>query len=196
MTEESNNSESTGGDTVAEALGDAVESLEDATVDTFKAACEAGDPEQAERVAAAVIENLRRATAHVEEAAEIVEEAAEEVAEEAVTEEAVEAAESAVEAAHDAQEDAEQAEAVIREEVREAGGAEAVEVEAVAETLTAEAEGVAEVAPVEAAPSLEAEAEFEAEIATAAVETRPAVIAPEKDHPYFRKRKLFGKFTI
>lgn len=178
---------------VSGTLGDAVEAVEDATVEAYKAAIEAGDLEAAERVHAAVTESLRRAVADVEDAAETVEQVAEEVAADAPAE-AAEAAEDAVEAAHDAAEAVDEAAAEIRAEQREAGGAEVTEDQAIHQEIHEAAEDVIESSPVEVQPVVEATEDFEHEMAESVPESneRPPLIKPEAEHPYYRKRKIFG----
>lgn len=181
-------------------LGSAVEKVEESAFDTYKAACEAGDWEAAERVHAATVESLKRAASNVEDAAETVEQIAEEVAADA-PKEVAEEAEQAVDSAHEAVEAAQDAQAEVREEQREAGGESVTEPTAVDQAIHEEAEEAIESAPVEATPAIQAEESFEQEIADvtsvedAAPEPAPALIAPTADHPYYRKRrvKMFGR---
>lgn len=190
--------------TVADAIGEAVRSIEDATKRTVEAALKNGEPDRAQRVAAAVVEAMDRAVSDLEDAAEATEEVAEEVAENAPPGEAAEAAEEAVEAARDANEEVEDAEAEIREETREQGGGEATEAAAVDQAIHAEAEEVRDERPVEEAPQVDAMEAVEQEVAdiqddapvdAEAHRTPPSVIAPEASHPYYRKRKVtvFGR---
>lgn len=179
-------------------LGDAVEKVEDSAFETYKAACEAGDWESAERVHAAVVEDLKRAAASVEDAAEAVEQVAEEVAADA-PEEVSDAAESAVESAHEAVEAAHDAQAEVREEQREAGGETETESVAVDQEIHEDAIEAKESTPVEVAPTIDAEESFEQEMAdmseAVVEEPTPPLIAPTADHPYYRKRKvkMFGR---
>lgn len=179
-------------------LGDAVEAVEQSAFETYKAACDAGDWEAAERVHAATVESLKRAAADVEDAAESVEQIAEEVAADAPDE--VEAqAEAAVEAAHDAVEAAHDAQAEIRDEQREAGGETVTESVAVDQAIHETAEDATESLPVEAAPVIDADESFEQEIADIQTESvsepTPPLIAPTADHPYYKQRtvKIFGR---
>lgn len=182
-------------ETVSEGLSDAVEQLEDATVETIRAAVEAGDIEAAERAAAAVLESMRRAVADVSDAGDAVEAVAEEVAEDAPTEDAAEAAEDAVEAAQDASDAVEEVEETLRDEIREAGGGEATEAAAVDHAIHEEAEELTESVPVENAPAIAAEESFTQEVADVeqAAPERQELIAPEPSHPWFKKRKIFGR---
>lgn len=178
---------------IAGELGDAVEKVEESAFDTYKAACEAGDWEAAERVHAATVESLKRAAADVEDAAETVEQIAEEVAADAPEEVAAEA-EAAVESAHEAVEAAQDAQAEVREEQREAGGESVTEPTAVDQAIHENAEEARESVPVEAAPTIDAEESFEQEMADVseeiAEEPKPPLIAPTADHPYYKKRKV------
>lgn len=180
-------------------LGDAVEAVEQSAFETYKAACDAGDWEAAERVHAATVESLKRAAADVEDAAETVEQVAEEIAADAPEE--VEAqAEAAVESAHEAVEAAHDAQAEVREEQREAGGEGETEGTAVEQSIHEDAEDATESTPVEAAPAIDAEEGFQQDMAAIqsdepAAEPVPPLIAPAADHPYFKKRsvKMFGR---
>lgn len=184
-----------GESSVADAFGDAVRQIEDATQKAAQAAADCGDTEAAHRIAAAVVEAVDRSLADLATAAEAVEQVAEEVAEEAAPGPEAEAAEEAVEAAHDAGEAVEEAEAEVREEQREQGGGEVTEAVAVDQAIHQEAEEVKEELPVEAAPVVDAVEEVEQEIADAQVADVPPLIAPEPSHPYYRERKLsiFGR---
>lgn len=181
---------------VANAIGDAVKTLESATTKAVQACADAGDPDRAHRIAAAVTEALDRVVAEIDSAAETVEEAAEEVAESAPPDEAAQA-EQAVDEAQDAQEATEDAEEALRDQTRELGGGEETEAAAVDEAIHQSAEETAESVPVEAAPTIAAEESFEQEIADVeqAAPERPDLIAPVAEHPYYRKRsvRLFGK---
>lgn len=185
---------------ISSELGDAVEKVEESAFDTYKAACESGDWEAAERVHAATVESLKRAAADVEDAAETVEAVAEEVAADA-PEDVAEAAETAVESAHEAVEAAHEAQAEVRDEQREAGGESVTEPTAVDQAIHEDAEEAIESTPVEAAPAIQAEEDFQqgmadiAEVEDAAPEPAPPLIAPTADHPYYRKRtvKIFGR---
>lgn len=198
-TDTSQTEESTGGPAqgeVADAIGDAVKSLEAAATKAVQACADAGDPERAHRIAAAVTEALDRVVAEIDNAAETVEEAAEEVAESALPEEAAQA-EQAVDEAQEAQEATEDAEEALRDQTRELGGGEATEAAAVDEEIHQSAEEVAETVPVENAPGIAAEESFEQEIADMeqAAPERPDLIEPVAEHPYYRKRavRLFGR---
>lgn len=198
-TDTSQTEESTGGPArgeVANAIGDAVKSLEGAAAKAVQACADAGDPERAHRIAAAVTEALDRVVAEIDNTAETVEEAAEEVAEEAPPEESAQA-EQAVDEAQEAQESAEDAEEALRDQTRELGGGEVTEAAAVDEEIHQSAEEVAETLPVESAPAVAAEESFEQEMADIeqAAPERPDLIAPVAEHPYYRKRSVsfFGK---
>lgn len=176
----------------ADQMGDSIAAVEEATVDAAEAAVEAGRPDLADQVAARVVEELRRAEAAVEDAAEAVEEVAEEVAESTPPDSAAaDSAEEAVESANEAQEAVEDAEAALREEVREQGGEEFTREQAAEQQ---EAELVEEVA--ESAEPIVAEAIEETSQPVPSepiADTPPATIRPETDHPWFRRRRIFGK---
>jgi hypothetical protein len=100
-----------------------------------------------------------------------------------------------VESAQEAVEAVEEAEATVREEVREQGGSDSVEAEAVAEEIHQEAEEVREEVPVQQVPTVNAEEEIAQEVAASVTpaEEKPALIPPEADHWFYKKRKVFGK---
>lgn len=187
-------SDATGDNSLADAVSDAVEAVEDATLETMGAAMEAGDVDAFERAAAAVVEGMRRSLADVEDVADTVEQIAEEVAENA-PEHVAEAAESAVDAAHDAQEAVDEAQEELREELREQGGGEATEDVAVDQAIHEEAEEARESVPVESVPAINADEEVSQMVADVSDSPPPPLMKPETDHPYYRTRKLrmFGR---
>lgn len=188
------NGESDSDAQISEEIGDAVEALEESAVDTFSACVKSGDIEGAERAAAAAVEGMRRAVADVHDAAESVQQVAEETAANA-PEEAAEEAEEAVDSAQEAVEAAEDAEEEIREEQREQGGSEVTEDTAIDQAIHEEAEEAVELTPPEAQPAIEMDEEIAQEVADV-TDDKPALISPQAEHPYYRRRKLFGRFTI